>query len=107
MRIKKVENDGVWGIRLDPTTGATVYGEFPRKRKVRVYFFASDLSTKARRLLLPEALERAGIDPALAATAKWSSRGGCSCGCSPAFIVEAVRDFDVFVKEETALAVVA
>lgn len=35
---------------------------------------------------LPEVFKKAGID--LNAKYRWSQKAGCSCGCSPGFVVE-------------------
>ena len=37
---------------------------------------------------LPQVMQQAGLDPKLAATAKWRQKAGCNCGCSPGFIID-------------------
>lgn len=40
------------------------------------------------------------IDPRT--PAKWSQKAGCSCPCSPGFILDCERPFDIHVKLEAA-----
>jgi hypothetical protein len=54
------------------------------------------------RKLIPLALVEAGVplEEARNVTARWSQRAGCSCPCSPGFILSGVdgRDFHVTVR---------
>jgi len=85
------------------------YAEYVRgaDRKTRVYLFAGDREThqvfdalptrqmqKLRRQVLREALEAEGLDPNT--KARWSRTAGCSCGCSPGFILEGDTGKDIF-----------
>jgi hypothetical protein len=82
-------------------------GRDERGNKVRVYVsvrgesvldnFADRYSrpTKVYRKFLPAALAAAGIDRD--AKAVWNQRAGCSCGCSPAFVVDARTGFDIWI----------
>lgn len=45
------------------------------------------------RKVLPEILKQAGIPEA---TAVWSWKAGCSCGCSPGFILDKGYGVDIF-----------
>ena len=45
-----------------------------------------DRPYEAYRELLPRIFEAAGVD--VNAKARWSQTAGCSCGCSPGFIIE-------------------
>lgn len=47
------------------------------------------------RPLLPEILKRAHLDETM--KVKWSQRAGCSCGCSPGFILMCDGHFDLYV----------
>lgn len=49
--------------------------------------------------LLPEALTRAGFTDVeeTARTAKWSQKAGCSCGCSPGFLLGRSSHQDLYV----------
>jgi hypothetical protein len=86
-------------------------------RKPRVYFWAEGepvlqnlifrraRPSKLYRALLPEALAQLLADKSLRdvealvmAKATWSQRAGCSCGCSPGFVLDAVDvGYDVHV----------
>ena len=71
-------------------------------RKSRVFFFVSgetvleNLQTRYHRptvlyrRMLPEILRRAGFNPTQ--TAKWRQTCGCSCGCSPGFVLSEWKD---------------
>lgn len=54
------------------------------------------------RKLLPQVLEQAGISLQYVKKIRWSQKAGCSCGCSPGFVVDDVRGMlrgrDVFVN---------
>lgn len=83
-------------------------------RRPRIYFFhvgetiIDNLRNRRNRpqdeyrKLLPEVLERAGIPQECVAKIRWSQKAGCTCGCSPGFIVidnenMRLRGRDVFV----------
>lgn len=73
------------------------YREFDAKP--RMYFFVEgenllenfanrfDRPSKLYRQFVPQVLEQLGLDPGTKVI--WSQKAGCSCGCSPAFIVQA------------------
>lgn len=79
--------------------------------KARIYFFVKNESVvdnllnrrsrpyQAYRAILPTVLAAAGFSSELAQSARWSQKAGCSCGCSPGFIVDHrdVRGKDIFV----------
>lgn len=76
-----------------------------RPRKTRVFFNAPEFddlhqrkrSIAALRHVLPKILKQAGFTDAefLAHRARWSQYAGCSCPCSPGFILPHVAAFDV------------
>ena len=78
--------------------------------QVRVYFFPKDesildnlLNRRSRpqeeyRKLLPDVFKELNIRNT--GPVRWSQKAGCSCGCSPGFIVGGLRGYDVFVKYE-------
>jgi hypothetical protein len=49
---------------------------------------------KEYRKLLPEVFKRLEREPL---EVKWSQNAGCSCGCSPGFIVKGMKGVDIFV----------
>jgi hypothetical protein len=79
----------------------------------RVYFFPSDETVlenmqnrhdrpyETYRSLLPLVLMAEGVPGDVSRDAVWSQRAGCSCGCSPGFIIKRrgiTSDYDVFVN---------
>lgn len=82
--------------------------------KARVYFFVEDETVvdnmmkrrsrpyKEYRKMLPTVLSMAGCSnpEEVAESARWSQKAGCSCGCSPGFILNgrAVRNRDFYVS---------
>jgi hypothetical protein len=74
----------------------------------RVYFYTAnsgfwfDLFSRDRwkkpykeyRKLLPDIFKRVGWGPS---KVNWSQYAGCSCGCSPGFIVKGVKGLDIHV----------
>lgn len=79
-----------------------------REAKTRIYFFPEDESIienfiygrwnrdyRAYRKLLPEVFQKINRKQM---EVKWSQYAGCSCGCSPGFIVKGMKDIDVFVE---------
>ena len=90
--------------RRDPRYG---YGPYA---KARIYFWlegqsilenffarGSEPHALVKPFIVPMALEAMGLPADTKAT--WSRKAGCSCGCSPAFIVDAPNEkgYDVFV----------
>ena len=89
---------------------------YDRKRKEfhsypRIYIFTKGESiienlenrrqrpaTTYKKELLPKLIEN--IKPLQGAKIRWSQKAGCSCGCSPGFIVEIAKSFDIFVTVE-------
>lgn len=74
----------------------------------RVYVFGANDSKALRKELLPGVFEVLGLPKEALTTefTKWSSKAGCSCGCSPGFVVthpELYRN-DVFVEVTEASA---
>lgn len=57
---------------------------------------------KALRELLPEVFAKAGVHPdaihACVRQSRWSQKAGCSCGCSPGFIVDNLAGRQLFVR---------
>ena len=89
------------------------YGEYTRARdrKCRVYVFPkgeSIMDNLANRRQRPATVWKKEVIPAvlaqmgLAADTKvrWSQTAGCSCGCSPGFIIDNVLGTEVFVDVE-------
>jgi len=75
--------------------------------KARIYFFVKDetlldnlINRRSRpmteyRKLLPAEFAQAGLPENI--KVKWRQAAGCSCGCSPGFIIDNMSRFDVFV----------
>jgi hypothetical protein len=73
--------------------------DFESDRSGRIYFWPNKENVienmrdrglrphQVWRKMLPIVLEKAKKDAKLAESAKWSQNAGCSCGCSPGFIV--------------------
>jgi hypothetical protein len=80
-------------------------------RRTRVHFFHEkenmlenllsrhDRPENEYRVLLPEALKALGRNPQV--RAKWSQKAGCSCGCSPGFVLETRDNMNIFVTVKT------
>lgn len=51
----------------------------------------------AREQVVPEALRQAGMEYALQHPVRWSRKAGCSCGCSPGFVLEGSNGYEVHV----------
>jgi hypothetical protein len=71
----------------------------------RIYIFAADsvyeMQNGERRALALEALKRLGHGyDVTSSQLRWSNTAGCSCGCSPGFIVKGLRGMSVFVDIE-------
>ena len=76
-------------------------------KKTRIYFFVRNESVMENlmkrhsrphteyRKLLPKVYKKARIDEKI--PVKWSQKAGCSCGCSPGFIVNSHFGKEVFV----------
>jgi hypothetical protein len=82
-------------VYLHPA-GETILENFTSGRRTRPY-------TTFRKELMPEVLVRLGL-PA-DTKISWSRKAGCSCGCSPGFIVDAwqvkhTNTFVTYVAEE-------
>jgi hypothetical protein len=56
---------------------------------LRMFMFDGDLSTAAKKELIPFVLDKAGLGKYVA-KASFSQRAGCSCGCSPGFIIKGI-----------------
>jgi hypothetical protein len=81
------------------------YGNHKRDKKARVYFNIQDETVlenlqhrrsrpiKLFRALLPEVYKKLGVD----SRARWSQYAGCSCPCSPGFILDDVYGKTVYV----------
>ena len=108
---------GGHGTVPDPVNLSVVNVEtsYTRFRKVRVYFCPVGESVmehfqtgrhnrpiQALRKLLPEALDKVGIT---FTRARWSQKAGCSCPCSPGFILDAEGWEDVHVSYGVAVGV--
>lgn len=100
--------------RRDPRYG---YGPYA---KARIYFGLDGWSildnlfnrgnephALVKPFIVPMALEAMGLPPETKVT--WSRTAGCSCGCSPAFVVEAEnpKGYDVWVTVALTKGVVA
>jgi hypothetical protein len=59
-----------------------------------LFFGRRNRPQKEYRKLLPEVFKRLDKEPM---EVKWSQQAGCSCGCSPGFIVKGMKGVDVFV----------
>jgi hypothetical protein len=90
-------------------------GPYKLTSRARVYFFPKGETVlenfaygrrnrpiAALRALLPEVYEQTKLEPDCQAI--WSQKAGCSCGCSPGFILKGVAlkgvgyfGFDIFV----------
>ena len=104
-----------------PPLGRPYWGPSPRQyeAKPRVYVFVegenmiSNLENRFRRpyeaykRFLPKVLEALGNPEGV--TFRWSQKAGCSCGCSPAFIVSGLpgRRIDVLITITGAKQLVA
>ena len=76
------------------------------RKTSRVFFFVDNetvfenlLNRRQRpydayRTLLPGVFKKAKIDPV---KASWRQNAGCSCGCSPAFVLDDDNGLDIFV----------
>lgn len=97
---------GGWKI-----TKVTLRDLSPNASKGRIYFFPSRENViegmmrrgirphQVWRKLLPIVLKKANKSDKLAEAAAWSQKAGCSCGCSPGFVVEGLdQDISVSVK---------
>lgn len=83
---------------LENKTIETALKDQHRRAKPRVYFFTEGESVrdyllnrhnrpqKFYRTFIPEILKQHGL--AADTKAVWSQKAGCSCGCSPAFILQ-------------------
>lgn len=73
-------------------------------KKARVYVNGGnnlDLTSKdlpELRVLMAQKADKFGVSKDLLAHAKFSRTAGCSCGCSPGFILETKDIGDVFVE---------
>lgn len=100
--------------RRDPRYG---YGPYA---KARIYFGLDGWSILdnlfnrgnephaiVKPFIVPMALEAMGMAPDTKAT--WNRKAGCSCGCSPAFVVDAPNEkgYDVWVSVSLTDGVVA
>lgn len=90
------------------------YGDIDRarNRKARVYIFPKGetvLDNLTNRWARPATVYKKEVIPhvltamGLAADTKvrWSQKAGCSCGCSPGFIIDSVIGTEVFVDIES------
>lgn len=84
------------------------------ERKIRVFFLSEKVSlftlkdrelsahkidpVQVYRKLMPQVLEKVGLNPNM--KGQWSRKAGCSCGCSPGFVMEDRGMFDVYVTYE-------
>lgn len=84
-----------------------------RDKKARVYVFLKGESiydnlmnrcqrphTIYRKEVLPSVLAQMGLP--LDTKVRWSQYAGCSCPCSPGFVIDEVRGTEVFVDVEEA-----
>lgn len=80
-------------------------GTDPKKttyKRMRVHFFAhGEATVPGLKKLLPEVLAKAGVHPeaikVCVQQSRWSQKAGCSCGCSPGFVVNNLAGREVFV----------
>jgi hypothetical protein len=75
---------------------------FPRGETIMENFLSGRFNRPydLYRMLLPEVYRRSGLYIAgmmPSVKAYWSQRAGCSCPCSPGFIIDFVAGYDVFV----------
>lgn len=103
------------GLTLEVSKGRmTEYGRYGHKyhpnRKGRIYVWISSETvldnlmnrrnrpTKFYRTLLPPALEAIGEPTDIKVS--WNQKAGCSCGCSPAFVVRGseLYGYDVHIN---------
>jgi len=77
------------------------------KRKTRVYVVWADTPTMEllynatdsyRRRARREVLRAARMDGIDITGARWSRKAGCSCGCSPGFILAADKGKDIWIE---------
>lgn len=53
--------------------------------------------TKLYKMILEEAFERAGISKEIYQGVLWSQYAGCTCPCSPGFIVKGIMEYGFYV----------
>jgi|LSQX01.3.fsa_nt_gb hypothetical protein len=98
----------------EPVVKTVTTQEKSKSRKTRLYIFSDIWETeigkaatsdaeiaeigkvmvRRYRKVLPEILKQAGIPEA---KASWSWKAGCSCGCTPGFILDKGYGMDIFV----------
>lgn len=85
------------------------YEKDERQIKTRLYIFPDNESVAENLIvgrwtrpykqwrveLLPAILEHFGLDPAI--KAKWNQHAGCSCNCSPGFVLDKALGYDIYV----------
>jgi hypothetical protein len=83
-----------------------------RSRKSRAYVFVRNESlwdnlmdrrnrpTKIYKMILEMALSKAGIEKEEYKSAYWSQHAGCTCACSPGFILNGIRNFTFHISVE-------
>lgn len=68
------------------------------KKRSRVHFFketSTEVPPSEYRTLLPAIFEKLNLPPL---QSNWSKYAGCSCPCSPGFILETNVGYDIFVS---------
>ena len=90
--LKTIENDEVWTSRL--------CGRAPRVKKTRVYLFGGpdEMTSRQGRKIVQKILSARGAAMGIPADVKvtFSQKAGCSCGCSPGFVLDHQTNFEIF-----------
>jgi hypothetical protein len=106
-------------MKRDKSRGWTRAERVDYNRETRIYVHPKDetifenLSHRRlrpyniwRKIIIPQVLKK--LDLPEDSKVRWSQRAGCSCGCSPGFILSGYHTFDVYVdvsKEEIPCSV--
>lgn len=79
------------------------------REKAKVYFFIDNetlldnLENRRNRpyneyrKALPTVYEMVGLEGMEDYKARWSQYAGCTCGCSPGFVIDGLRGFNIYV----------
>ena len=103
LRIKeaKMMNEKSRGYRTDPKN-ARIYIGLSRESVLDHLANRRFRPIKEFRKLLPEVFKSVGItdEEVKNYTICWSQKAGCSCGCSPGFVVQGLYDRNIYVTVE-------
>ena len=89
--------------RIDVLPKMHLYVTFSRRCDDAMHGTDGGFDQKRWKAMRTRVLELALAKAGLAGTkASWNWKGGCSCGCSPCFIVDFRSDYDIFVDVDFA-----